>query len=98
MEKTRSTYRTKDGLANYSFTLEQKSDGSWRAYIESSPNYGARSSDAHSTHRLSDGDRRYVCWNESVRSKDDMKQIAAMWADCTQNYIRNGIFADPTAS
>jgi len=90
MRKHRSYYRTRDGRTDYSFSFEEQADGSWRAYIESQPPYGIRASDAHSTHRLSDGSRRYVCWTSVLDSLEEAKNVAALWADKTQEYIRTG--------
>jgi hypothetical protein len=83
-------YRTKDGRADYGFSFEQLSDGSWRAYIENQPSYGGRDDSGHATHRLSDGSRQFVCWTDPVWSLDGIKQIAAKWADATQQYIQTG--------
>lgn len=83
-------YRTRDGRADYGFSFERQSNGTWRAYIESQPPYCGRATDAHSTHRLSDGGRRYVCWDSPVRSYEDAKRVGALWADKTQEYIRTG--------
>jgi hypothetical protein len=83
-------YRTRDGREDYQFAFEQQRDGTWRAYIESQPNYGSRDSDAHTTHRLSDGSRKYVCWTDSLDTLAQAKQVAAMWSDATQEYIRTG--------
>jgi hypothetical protein len=83
-------YRTKDGQADYAFNVERQSDGTWRSYIERQPPYQGRADDAHSTHRLSDGSRKYVCWNSPLRSEAQAKTVAAVWADATQLYIRNG--------
>ena len=83
-------YRTRDGREDYKFSFEQRRDGTWRAYILRQPGYGSRSSSAVSTHRLSDGGRKYVCWNRPLRSLAEVKQVAATWADKTQDYIRHG--------
>lgn len=84
-------YRTKDARADYEFSFERQSDGTWRAYIESQPSYGfLRSSDAHTTHRLSDGGRQYVCWTHPLRSEAEAREVAALWADKTQEYISSG--------
>ncbi len=83
-------YRTKDGQADYSFSLERQSGGTWRVYIETQPDYKGRESDAHTTHRLSDGGRKYICWTAPLQSLDQAKQVAAAWADATQKYIRSG--------
>lgn len=83
-------YRTKDGQADYSFSLERQSGGTWRVYIANQPDYKGRKSDAHSTHRFSDGGRKYICWTDPLQSLNQAKQVAAAWADATQEYIRSG--------
>jgi hypothetical protein len=83
-------YRTRDGRADYGFSFEGQRDGTWRVYIQSQPHYGGRATDAHSTHRFSDGSRQYICWDRPIRSYEDAKEIAALWADKTQEYIRSG--------
>ncbi len=92
VSKHSTYYRTSDGSADYKFSFEQQSNGIWRAYIEDQPSYRGRAEDAHSTHRLSDGSRKYVCWTQPHRSLDEAKRVAALWADKTQGYIRTGRF------
>lgn len=87
---TRLSYRTKDAKADYSFSYERQSDSTWRAYIVSQPGYGSRDEGAHPTHRLSDGSRKFVCWSAPIPSLDQAKQVSALWADATQEYIRSG--------
>lgn len=86
----RAKYRTKDGRADYGFSIEQLPDSTWRAYIESQPSYGERDRGGHPTHRLSDGTRMYVCWTQPLKTEEDARTIAALWADATQEYIRTG--------
>jgi len=83
-------YRTKDGQADYSFNIERQRDGTWRPYIERQPSYQGRADDGHVTHRLSDGPRKYVCWDAPLRTEAEAKSVAALWADMTQKYIRTG--------
>jgi hypothetical protein len=90
MHKHWCYYRTADGSADYKFSFEEQGDGTWRAYIESQPSYRSRATDAHSTHRLSVGSRKYVCWTSELRSLDEAKRVAALWANKTQEYIRTG--------
>jgi photosystem II stability/assembly factor-like uncharacterized protein len=85
-------YRTKDGLADYAFSLEPQRDGTWRAYIVRQPSYGGRATDSGAVHRLSDGGRHYVCWQGAIRSESEARAVARDWADLTQRYIR---FGDP---
>ncbi|NTW99429.1 MAG: hypothetical protein HGB35_05790 [Geobacteraceae bacterium] len=90
IESKKRFYRTSDGLADYGFSFEKQADGIWRAYIDNQPSYQGRNTDAHSTHRLSDGARKYVCWTSPLRSLEEARQVAALWADKTQQYIRTG--------
>ena len=90
MRRHRAYYRTKDGAADYAFSFEQQPDETWRIYIEGQPDYGSRTAESHSTHRLSDGDRKYVCWTTPLGSLEVAKQVAALWADETQKYILTG--------
>ena len=83
-------YRTKDGRADYGFSVERQGDGTYRAYITSQPSYSGRSEDPHPTHRNSDGSRKYVCWTHELQSEAEARQVAAKWADATQEYIRTG--------
>lgn len=92
--KKRVYYRTKDGQADYGFSFEEQNDGSLRAYIESMPNYGSRSTSLHTTHRLPDGNRHYVCWNRELRNEEDLEKVVALWSDATQTYIKTGTTID----
>ncbi len=82
-------YRTKDGRADYQFSFEQ-SGGDWKAFIVSQPSYRGRPTGCHPTHRLTQNGRHYVCWTNPLRSLEEAKQVAALWADETQKYIRTG--------
>jgi hypothetical protein len=84
-------YRTKDGQADYEFSFERRSDGQWRAYILSQPSYRGRPTDSHSTHRLSDSGRKYVCWDTPIRTSESLKTVVAKWSDSTQDYIKYGV-------
>ena len=83
-------YRTRDGREDYKFSFERQTNSTWRTYILRQPGYGTRSSGAHITHRLSDGGRKYICWDTPLRSLAEAKQLAAAWADKTQDYIKYG--------
>lgn len=86
-------YRTQDALTDYTFAFQEQSDASWRAYIVKQPDYGSRPTGLHATHRLVDDDGRYyVCWTDPLWSITDAKRVAALWADATQFYIKNGSF------
>jgi hypothetical protein len=88
--KQTAYYRTKDGQSDYLFSFEKQPDGTWLAFILKQPSYGNRATDNHSTHRLQEGDRDYVCWTDPLETKEQAKAVAALWADATQEYIKNG--------
>jgi hypothetical protein len=84
-------YRTRDGRADYSFSIERQRNGTYRPYITAQPDYGRRSTGTHETHRLTgEGGRQYICWNRALWSEEEAKSVAALWADATQTYIRTG--------
>lgn len=87
-------YRTKDGRADYGFTLEEQNDGSLRAYVDSMPSYGSRSTSLHTTHRLTDGGRHYICWDRKIYNEESLKAVVASWSDKTQEYIKTGVTID----
>ncbi len=91
MQRHRCYYRTTDGLADYEFQFEERLFGEWRVYILDQPNYGFRASDDHTTHRIYDGSKYYICWTDKIRSLSDAKKVASKWADATQLYIKYGI-------
>jgi hypothetical protein len=90
MRKQTAYYRTSDGSFDYQFSFEEQNDGTWRPYILNQPSYNGRETDQHSTHRLADGSRNYVCWDRLLETLEEAKKVAAIWADKTQEYIRSG--------
>lgn len=95
-EFTGIKYRSADGRADYVFDFEYVSpDVGWRAYIVSQTPYRGRDESMHATHRLGPEGSRYVCWTDPLRTIAEAKHIAALWADCTQEYIRTGQFREP---
>ena len=90
-------YRTFDGRADYVFRFVfDRQRASWRVYIVDQPAYQGRSESMHDTHRLGSSGDWYVCWTKPMRTLDAAKQVAALWADCTQLYIRTNYFGEPT--
>lgn len=90
-EKKRLTYRTRNGLFYMIFSFEKISTG-WRIYIEATPSYESygRDSGAHSTHRLTDGSRSYVCWSQAIETFDHAKSVARAWSEATSDYLLTG--------
>lgn len=68
----------------------RKVNGAWRAYILKMPALNGRSSSSSATHRLSDGNMRYVCWNRPIRTLQDCQTVSRAWADNLQRYIATG--------
>lgn len=88
----KKVYTTADGSDNFFFSFEQQSNGTWRVYIERIPYYGDRSTEMHATHILTDGARKYICWDHPIQTFNDAANVAALWAEKTQNYIKTGQF------
>ena len=89
-EAQRVWYRTRDGNADYGFSIERLAGGSHRVYITVQPTYASRSTHPRRTHRLVEGGRAYVCWSGPIRTAAEARMVAAAWADATQRYIRTG--------
>lgn len=89
-------YRTFPSGRDYTFTFAWVVESrTWRAYIDVQPDYGQRPADAHSTHRLRDEHGSYVCWDSSISTLSQCQGVAALWADCTEQYRNVGVFAPP---
>jgi hypothetical protein len=84
------SYRTRNGRSDYRFRLARMPDGNYRVYILDHPSYGSRDEGSGVTHRLSDSYGDYVCWTERLNSRQAARQVAAAWADKTDDYIRHG--------
>lgn len=86
----KALYRTRDGAADYAFSFETREDSSWRVYIDNQPSYQGRPDEPATTQRACEGDRHYVDWSRPIASLSDAKNVAAIWADKTQDYIKTG--------
>lgn len=87
-------YRTFPGGVDYTFDFGLV-ESEWRAYIRTHPDYGSRATSAHATHRLRDAHGQYVCWDSRISTLSTCQAVAALWADCTEEYIRTGTFSPP---
>lgn len=75
-------YRTKDGLADYGFSIEFQSDGDWRVYIVFRPFYLGSDDSLQLPHQSIDPNgRRYVNWPSKLDSLGDAKDVAEFWAE-----------------
>ena len=84
------SYRTRNGRSDYRFRLTRLPDGGYRAYILDHPGYGSRDASSAVTHRLSDSQGDYVCWTGRLKTREEARQVAATWADKTEDYILRG--------
>ena len=62
----------------------------YRAYIEDAPSYKSRDQSLNATHRLTDGNRYYICWNNRINDLSAMKAVIDLWAKATAMYIADG--------
>lgn len=83
-------YRTRNGRTDYGFRIVRVADGAYRVYIVEQPSYGSRDTSSHATHRLRDEHGDYVCWTSRLETREQARQVAALWADSTEEYILHG--------
>lgn len=83
-------YRTQDGREEFHFCFEERTNGEWRAYILKQPPYGSCPQDLSATHRQYDHKGKYIDWSYPFESLEEAKQIAALWAEYTQECIIKG--------
>lgn len=85
-------YRTNDGRAHFVFNFVPV-DGCYEIDIKETPNYGARSTSLHDTHRLpSDRGGHKVCFDDEslVTSITKARTWVEAWAEGTWKYIQTG--------
>ena len=79
-------YRTRDGLADYGFSIEFHSDAGWRVYIIFAPFLQGHHDSLDLPHQSIDRDgRRYVDWPSKLNSLGEAKTVAALWAELAQH-------------
>lgn len=83
-------YRTRNGRSDYKFRIAQIPGVGYRVHILDQPSYGSRDTGAHPTHRLKDSRGRYICWAGRIKTNKEARQVAAAWADKTEDYILRG--------
>jgi hypothetical protein len=80
-------YRTRDGLADYGFSIEFDPNVGWRVYIVFQPLYGDRDGSLQLPYQSTDGKgRRYVNWSPKLDSLGDAKTVAALWAELSHRH------------
>lgn len=85
-------YRTRDGLADYGFSIEFESGVGWRVYIVFQPFREGHDENVQVRMQLpyqaSDRQGRcYVNWSSRIDSLGDAKAVAALWAELIQRYL-----------
>jgi hypothetical protein len=79
------TYRSRDGSTFFRFRFSPMGGGEIRIHILEFPNPSVGS-----CHVLHDGDGPYICWSGSIGSSAEAKAVAAIWAEATIVYQRQG--------
>ncbi|MDR1357749.1 MAG: hypothetical protein LBJ48_00105 [Coriobacteriales bacterium] len=85
-------YATEDGYMEVAFWYHRLGEGNWRVYILSDINYHGRDSGSHPSHRYHDStlNMHYICYDQTIRTKAEAKNVSADWADLTAHYIQTG--------
>ncbi|MGH3782232.1 MAG: hypothetical protein ACRDRO_16855 [Pseudonocardiaceae bacterium] len=82
-------YRTRDGLADYGFSIGFEPSRGWRVYIIFQPFHLGHGDDLPLPYQSIDGNgRRYVDWSEKLDTLGDARTVAALWAEVAQRYQR----------
>lgn len=83
-------YQTRDGLADYGFSLEHRPEIGWRAYIIFLPIDTPRDETALLPYRSVDHDGRpYINWSGKIASIGEARTVAALWAELMQRHRAN---------
>ncbi len=69
----------------------RKEDGEWLVYILRMPNLRGRDPGAHETHRYTDGESYWICYDPQPRRLRDAQTITRAWADRELEYIATGV-------
>ena len=81
-------YRTRDGLAEYGFSIDFEPARGWRVYIIFQPFRQEDDSLSLPYQAIDSNGRRYVDWPEKLDSLGDAKTVAGLWAEEAQRYHR----------
>ncbi|MGH3274479.1 MAG: hypothetical protein ACRDQX_01820 [Pseudonocardiaceae bacterium] len=86
-------YRTRDGLADYGFSIEFQSTLGWRAYIVFQPPSQDSDNKSPCPYQATDhSGRSYVDWPAKLDSLGEAKTVAALWAEINERYQRDRKF------
>jgi hypothetical protein len=80
-------YRTRDGLADYGFSIDYDPDRGWRVHIIFQPFHQGHDGDLRLPYQsIDDKGHRYVDWPEKLDTLGDARVVAALWAEIAQHY------------
>lgn len=82
-------YRTRDGLADYGFSIEFQSDIGWRVYIIFQPCQQSHDDNRDLPYRSTDDKGRcYIDWPGKLASLGEAKTVAGLWAELAERHLR----------
>jgi len=80
-------YQTRDGLADYGFSIEHRPEVGWRAYVIFLPIDMTRDGTVLLPYQSVDHDGRpYIDWSGKIASLGEARTVAALWAELMQRY------------
>lgn len=79
-------YQTRDGLAEYGFSIEFVPDVGWRVYIVFQPHGGSQELPYQS---IDNTGRHYVDWSVKLDNLGDARTVAELWAELAHDYPRS---------
>lgn len=78
----------KDRWFQFKFVWESNE---WHAYILRMPSLKGRDPNLHYTHRYTNGNKYYICYDPMPTNLKDMMTVARAWADRELEYITTGV-------
>lgn len=84
------------GRFTFRYCRDVTNEGKIRIYIEQQPDYSGQRTNSHATHRLFSGEGAppHICIKAHClpSTLDEAQELAHLWANATENYIRTGSF------
>lgn len=82
-------YRTRDGRADYGFSIEPQPGGRWRVFIIFQPfRYADAAALQMPYQSTDDSGRRYIGWPSRLDNLAEAKTVAGLWAELVEPYRR----------
>ena len=83
-------YRSSNGRSDYGFRIQRMGNDRYRVYVLDHPSYGSRDTNDLVTHMLHDSHGPYICFTGNIENVEQARNLAATWADKTEDYILHG--------